>query len=100
MITLDSTVKVSSDVIFQQLDNEAVLLSTQSEMFFGLDSVGTQIWQLLEKYCEMRTLVQALLDKYEVRQEELEKQLLEFVGKLYAKGLVVIEPISPSRSRN
>ncbi len=100
MITLDSVVKVSSDVIFQQLDNEAVLLSTQSEMFFGLDSVGTQIWQLLEQYCEMRTLVQALLEKYEVRQEELEKQLLEFVRKLHAKGLVVIEPIHPSRSTN
>ncbi len=91
MTTLDSTIKIPSEVIFQQLDGEAVLLSTQSEVFFGLDSVGTEIWQLLEEHSGLRTVVGILLEKYEVGQEELEKELLEFIEKLHAKGLVVIE---------
>lgn len=100
MTTLDSAVKVSPGVIFQQLDGEAVLLSTQSEIFFGLDPVGTQIWQLLEEHGDVRTVARTLLQKYEVGEEELEKQLLEFIEKLYAKGLVVIEPINPPTSTN
>ncbi len=91
MTTLDSRVKIPSEVIFQQLDGEAVLLSTQSEIFFGLDSVGTQIWQLIEEHSELRTVVGILLEKYDVGEEELEKELLEFIEKLHAKGLVTIE---------
>ncbi len=91
MTTLDSIVKIPSEVIFQQLDGEAVLLSTQSEIFFGLDSVGTQIWQLIEEHSELRTVVGILLEKYDVGEEELEKELLEFIEKLHAKGLVTIE---------
>jgi coenzyme PQQ synthesis protein D (PqqD) len=89
--TLDSTVKIPSGVIFQQLDGEAVLLSTQSEVFFGLDPVGTQIWQLLENHGELRTVVGALLERYDIGQEELEKELLDFINKLQTKGLVVIK---------
>ena len=37
----------SPSVIFRELPDGAVLLSTETEIYFGLNEVGTRIWQLL-----------------------------------------------------
>ena len=48
--TLHSRVSVNDDVLFQELDGEGVLLNLKTGVYFGLDSVGARVWQLLEKY--------------------------------------------------
>ena len=46
-VTLASSVRISDDVRFQELQGEAVLLDLKSATYFGLDQVGTRIWQLI-----------------------------------------------------
>jgi hypothetical protein len=91
MITADSVVKLSSDVIVQELDGEAVLLNMSSEVYFGLDKIGTRIWTLLGTHGGLKTVAQALLNEFEVNEQELSTHLLIFVEKLHAKGLVTVE---------
>jgi hypothetical protein len=50
VMTLDSRVKVNDDVLFQELQGEAVLLNLKSGVYFGLDPVGTRIWQLFAEH--------------------------------------------------
>ena len=38
--------KPSPQILFQKLGNEAVILHLQSEEYFGLDEVGTRIWEV------------------------------------------------------
>ena len=40
-------IEISEDVLFQEVGGETVLLDLASEQYFGLDAVGTRIWQLL-----------------------------------------------------
>lgn len=91
MVTLDCLVKVSEDVLFQELDGEAVLLSMQSESYFGLDPVGTRIWELLRMHGLVGTVADKLLTEYDIGKEDLQQHLLEFVEKLHSKGLISIE---------
>jgi len=35
------------DVIFASLDGGAVLFSTRDEVYYGLNAVGTRVWELL-----------------------------------------------------
>jgi hypothetical protein len=90
MVTGDSIVEPAKDVIFQQLDGEAVLLNMQTEIYFGLDRIGTQIWQLIEKHSSLRVVAQTLLDQYEIGEEQLQDHLFEFIEKLESKGLVAV----------
>jgi hypothetical protein len=90
MTTLDSIVKVSDDVIYQELDGEAILLDMQSEVFFGLDAVGTDIWKLLKTHAHVKTVARILTDHYQAGEDDLEEALLDFIEKLQAKGLVEI----------
>ena len=47
-ITLAHRASRSEQVLSQDVGGEAVLLDLASEQYFGLNAVGTRIWQLLE----------------------------------------------------
>ena len=96
MLTLDSVVKIADDVIFQDLEGEAVLLNMQSEIYFGLDATGTRIWELLKTDGRVRCVSEALLDEYEVGEEQLWDHLCEFINQLHSKGLVEVREAEPS----
>jgi len=96
MVTLDSVVKIADDVIFQELEGEAVLLNMQSEIYFGLDATGTRIWELLKNDGRVRFVSDALLDEYEVGEEQLWDHLCEFINQLHSKGLVEVREAEPS----
>lgn len=91
MVTLDSVVKITDDVIFQELEGEAVLLNMQSEIYFGLNGMGTRIWQLLKTHGRLRSISETILNEYDIDEEQLGNHLCEFIDKLHSKGLVVLE---------
>ncbi len=87
--TLADHVTISHEVLFQELDGEAVLLDLASESYFGLDDVGTRIWQLLQEHGSLRKVFDTMLDEYDVEPERLEQDLLKHIGELADAGLVV-----------
>jgi hypothetical protein len=92
MLTLDGRVAIPDVVVFRELDGEAVLLNLESGIYFGLDEVGTRIWQLAEEHRSLRRVWEALQSEYDVPAATLETDLLRFVGQLLAKGLVTVAP--------
>jgi len=88
-ITIDSSVRIPEDVMFRELDGEAVLLNLQSGIYFGLDAVGTRIWQLVElQQGSIRGVWQAMVDEFDAEPERLEQDLLAFVRELNSSGLL------------
>src|SRR5213080_533291 len=47
MISFAERAIVPSNVLIRFLDQESVLLNLNTERYFGLDSVGTRMWQLV-----------------------------------------------------
>lgn len=79
-------------VVWRELDGEAVLLDLESEVYFGLDDVGTRIWSLLEADRPLGEVHRLLLAEYEVAAEELWRDLAELVERLLAAGLAAPHP--------
>jgi hypothetical protein len=90
-IDLDTVLRVPDSVLFQQVSDESVLLDMDSEQYFGLDEVGTRIWQLIVEDGRLGDVHVAMLDEYDVDPQVLERDLLDLVGTLAQKGLVVVE---------
>jgi hypothetical protein len=86
--TLDSRVEVNQDVLFQELQGEAVLLNLKSGIYFGLDGIGTRIWQLFSNHQALSAIVQVITDEYEVTPDRCEADLLTLVSELERQGLV------------
>jgi hypothetical protein len=68
---LECSVKVSEDVLAQEVNEETVLLDLKSECYFGLDPVGTRCWQLLNAAPGVRDAYEVLLEEYEVESAQL-----------------------------
>ena len=90
-MNLEHKVIFAETVFAQEVDGEMVLLDMESENYFGLDEVGTSIWQAMQENETLQEVFEALLEQYEVEEEMLENDLLVFVGKLVESGLVKVE---------
>jgi hypothetical protein len=84
---LSQSIAVPPDVIFRVLDDEAVLLNLKTGTYFGLDAVGTRIWQLLTEHRSLARVLDLLLEEYDVDRGPLEQDLLALVDQLCSKGL-------------
>ena len=93
-ISIPRRIKLSSEVLYQELKDEAVLLDLASEQYFGLDSVGTRIWQLLTDNGDTEYVISQMLQEYDVDEATLRCDVAAFIEKLDAAGLIKTEPKS------
>ena len=89
-VSLQTAVRASDDVVVRELDGEAVLLNLASGMYFGLDSVGTRMWQLIERHRSLSAIVAAMCDEFDAPAATIEQDVLRLITELVEKGLVVI----------
>ncbi len=90
-MNLNKKVIFADTVFAQEVDGEMVLLDMNSENYFGLDEVGTAIWQAIQEKETLKEVFDLLLEQYDVESDVLEKDLLDFVDKLVESGLVAVE---------
>jgi hypothetical protein len=88
--SLDQRVRISDDAIFRELDGEAVILHLDSGMYFGLDPVGTRLWQLIAQHGHLHPVFEAAIEEFAVDPAVLERDLLDLVAALSEKGLVTL----------
>ena len=83
---------IFADTVFaQEVDGEMVLLDMESENYFGLDEVGTAIWQAMQEDGLLQNVLETLLEQYDVEEEVLKKDLSDFVEKLVESGLLEVK---------
>jgi len=88
MATLKSQISIPEEVLFRDLDGEAVVLNLTSGKYYGLDETGTRMWTLLAQYSRIDAAFKDLLEEYEVTEEQLRQDLLHLVEELAAHGLL------------
>jgi hypothetical protein len=81
-------IEISEDVLFQEVGGETVLLDLDSEQYFGLDAVGTRIWQLLGEGAGAEAVVEALLEEFEVERATLAADVSTLLDQLAEAGLI------------
>ena len=89
-VTLDSTASIPADVLVQEVGGETVLLDMAGGQYFGLDPVGTRIWQLLGELGRLRDVHQRLCGELDADHERIAEDLLAVARSLADAGLVRI----------
>jgi len=90
-ITPETVLHRKGDLLFNTIDGEVVMLSIENSEYYGMDKVGSRIWELLEKPIRFTELIATLMEEYEVSEEQCREDTLAFLGKLTEKKLVVVE---------
>lgn len=85
--SLPTEIAFSPEVLFQAIDDEAVLLDMASEEYFALNELGMRMWQLLSENGKTAEAIQHLLLEYEVDETTLRQDMAEWIGELVDLGM-------------
>ena len=89
---LDDQFTVSSDVVAREVGGEMVLLDLSSGQYFGLDTVGGRIWQLLsERPHKLAELCDHIQAEFDAPREKIEADLLALAKELCSHELIAAD---------
>ncbi len=80
-----------SEVLCQELDEEAVLLHLPTERYFGLNNVGSRAWQLWEGGSTLEASIQQIVAEYDAPEEVIRQDVANLVKQLTERGLIKVE---------
>lgn len=90
---IPSTIIVrSQEVLFSTVDDELVLMSIDQGLYFGLDSIGADIWTRLEKPLRIADLCAGLADDYQGDPAMIERDVMDLLHRLAGRKLIAVMP--------
>lgn len=92
MISFSARAVVPSNVLVRFLDQESVLLNLDTERYFGLDAVGTRMWQVVTVASTVDAALAQLVEEYDASPETLRTDLTKLLEHLIENGLITLQP--------
>jgi len=92
MVAFANRVSVPAHVLIRHLDGESVLLNLETERYFGLDAMGTRMWETTTSSPNLEAAYRKLLDEFEVEPEVLRNHLTGLLSQLVENGLLSLFP--------
>ena len=95
MITVESTVVVAPGLTAATLGDEAVLLDANSGRYYGLNELGSRIFELIRVPSSVTDVKATLLEEYKVEESKLESDLLTFLRDMAQRKLIELRDGEP-----
>ncbi|HXT25517.1 MAG TPA: PqqD family protein [Candidatus Eisenbacteria bacterium] len=92
MISFSERAVVPSHVLIRFLEQESVLLNLETERYFGLDAVGTRMWQVVTAAATVEAALAQLVQEYDTSPETLRTDLTNLLQHLVENGLIATQP--------
>lgn len=89
-LSMASRIQWSKDQLAADVDREVVILSIERGSYYGLDDIGSEIWQLLEAPIAVSAVCDALAEKYDASRAVIERDVLALLEQLAAEGLITM----------
>ena len=85
----DDRLAKADDSAWRTLEGRATVLSGHAGKLRMLEEVGTRLWELMDGDRTVKEILGILSEEYEIVEVEvLEKDVLEFLNDLKAKGMI------------
>jgi Coenzyme PQQ synthesis protein D (PqqD) len=89
-LSLSSIVTAVPEQVSCPLGEESAILNLKNTVYYGLNPVGTRVWNLLQQPRSIGELRDALMDEYDVEADRCEGDLLDLLEKMRAEGLIQV----------
>ena len=90
-IKLSDFITRNEEPLSSEIDGERVMMSLDQGKYFGLNTVGSFIWELTESKSTFGEMLNKVEEKYDVAPEVCLKETSQFIEQLIEKKLVKIE---------
>jgi Coenzyme PQQ synthesis protein D (PqqD) len=95
-LSVHSIVVAASEQVSCPLGEESAILNLKNSVYYGMDPVGTRVWNLLKKPRSVEEIRNTLLSEYEVGAELCERDLLVLLERMRSEGLIEVRGAATS----
>ena len=89
-VSLGSTVVATEGQVSSDLGDEVAILDLKAGMYYGLDSVGARVWNLVQEPRTVEEIRNILTSEYEVDPYRCERDLIALLQRLLDEGLIEV----------
>jgi hypothetical protein len=86
-----SIVACNEAFLTAKVDGELLAMSVDHGICYGLNSVATRIWALLENPCTVDALCAQLTSEFDVDKDVCQREVVNLLEKLRANGMVIVK---------
>lgn len=94
MIDNAQRVRRGEDLIFAEVDGEAVAMSAAKGLCFGLDDIGLRVLQMIDREMSVTAICAQLVVEYDVDEQTCRRDVADLLARLEAEGLVKLDRAS------
>jgi len=87
----DSILFASDEQVSSKVADEEVILNLENGTYYGLDPIGARIWDLIQEPVAVKSLVDRLLEEYDVDRDQCLEDVLALLRDMHDEGLVQTE---------
>ncbi len=87
-LTPNSLVVRSDDFITSAVDDDLVMMSLEKGIYYGLDAIGSQIWEHIADPISINALCQKLTDRYEVDSAQCQEDVIAFLNEMLNENMI------------
>ena len=80
--------EIGDSILYQKVGEEIVLLNIASQEYFGLDNVGSDVWQLLMEHRDVAAVAKRLAALYSVDEQTVRSDIEPMISDLVAAKLL------------
>ena len=89
-ISKQTALRQNPNICSREFDGETVMMDEKLENYFGLDEIGTRIWQLLEQKRTIEQLCQQLVREYNVDFDQCHADIEPFLRQLIDDNMLIM----------
>lgn len=90
-ITPETVISRSDSVITAEMGEETVMMGMEQGKYYGLDDIGSRIWELLEEPRTLSALCETLRDEFEVEETSCREDVLDFLQHMQEEDLIRLD---------
>jgi len=90
-LSRSTKIVVSKDVVSCDLGGETAMLDMKEGIYYGLNEMGTIIWEYIQEPITMQEIVNKILYEYEVDEETCFSDLVELIDQMLENKLVEVK---------
>lgn len=87
----NTILKRGDDIVFNTLDDDIIMMSMKNGEYYGLDAIGTWIWDKIESPVSFEGLIKAIMLEFEVSEEDCINDVKDFLVSMNEKELILFE---------
>lgn len=90
-LSSESIVSRNRDLVTSDIDGEVVMMSIEKGNYYGMDLIGSRIWELIEQPVMVSDLIGTLIEEFEVTREICEKDVVTFLSEMLKENVVTTQ---------